>query len=60
MKPKIEDIKIGMRFIGNINGHRFTVVGLQGGAVILMDESNGHEFIYGTDALKRCNLTLLE
>ena len=57
----IDNIKVGMKIKGNINGVIMEVVKIENNALALLkDCKTGHIFQYGLEALKRCNITILE
>ena len=56
----IDNIKVGMKIKGNINGVIMEVVKIENNTLALLkDCKTGHIFQYGLEALKRCNITIL-
>ena len=57
----IDNIKVGMKIKGNVNGVIMEVVKIENNTLALLkDCKTGHIFQYGLEALKRCNITILE
>ena len=57
----IDNIKVGMKIKGNINGVVMEVVKIENNTLaILKDCKTGKISQYGLEALKRCNITILE
>lgn len=62
-----DQLKPGTRFKGNVNGAICEVMKIEspitsckGVVVTLKDCKTGRTFQYGLEALKRCNITILE
>ena len=62
-----DQLKPGTRFKGNVNGAICEVMKIEspitsckGVVVTLKDCKTGHTFQYGLEALKRCDITILE
>ena len=56
----IDNIKVGMKIKGNINGVIVEVVKIENETLALLkDRKTGKIFQYGLEALKRCNVTIL-
>lgn len=53
-------LEIGTKIKGNINNAEMVIVGFQNADVILKDLKTNKTFSYGLEALKRCNITILE
>lgn len=57
----IDNIKVGMKIKGNINGVIMGVVKIENNTLALLkDCKTGKISQYGLEALKRCNITILE
>lgn len=57
----IDNIKVGMKIKGNINGVIMEVVKIENNTLALLkDCKTGKISQYGLEALKRCNITILE
>ena len=57
----IDNIKVGMKINGNINGVIMEVVKIENNTLsLLKDCKTGKISQYGLEALKRCNITILE
>lgn len=56
----IDNIKIGAKYRGNINGAIIQVTKIENGCVHYIDCKSGESFQYGLEAFKRCLLTLLD
>lgn len=57
----IDNIKVGMKINGNINGVIMEVVKIENNTLALLkDCKTGKISQYGLEALKRCNITILE
>lgn len=55
-----DNIKVGMKIKGNINGDIMEVVKIENNTLALLkDCKTGKIFQYGLEALKRCNVTFL-
>lgn len=57
----IDNIKVGMKIKGNINGVIMEVVKIENNTLALLkDCKTGKISQYGLEALKRCNIAILE
>lgn len=56
-----EQLQAGTKIKGNINGVIMEVVKIENNAIALLkDCKTGHIFQYGLEALKRCNISIIE
>ena len=53
-------LEIGTKIKGNVNNAEMVIAGFQNSDVILKDLKTDKVFSYGLEALKRCNITILE
>ena len=53
-------LEIGTKIKGNINNAEMVIVGFQNSDVILKDLKINKTFSYGLEALKRCNISIIE
>ena len=53
-------MRIGQKFKGNINGAVMEIVNIKDGYVFLKDCKTNKEFMYGIEAFKKCNITMLD
>ena len=57
----IDNIKVGMKIKGNINGVIMEVVKIENNTLALLKDCKTSKISqYGLEALKRCNITILE
>ena len=57
----IDNIKVGTKIKGNVNGVIMEVVKIENNILALLkDCKTGKISQYGLEALKRCNITILE
>ena len=54
------DFKQGTIFRGNVNGAMFEVVKIEKHNITVKEIKTGNHYTYGTKALERCNITILE
>ena len=60
-----EQLKLGTKFKGNMNGAVMKILKIENpqsasSVADIKDYKTGHIFQYGLEALKRCNITILE
>jgi hypothetical protein len=56
-----DNIKVGMKIKGNINGVIIEVVKIENNTIVfLKDLKTGRICQYGLEALKRCNISIIE
>ena len=61
-----EEIRVGARFLCNANGATMEVVRLERDRqgklsnVAIKDLRSGHVFLYGLEALRRCDITIIK
>ena len=60
-----EQLKLGTKFKGNVNGAIMEIIKIENPqsaspVANIKDCKTGHIFQYGLEALKRCNITILE
>lgn len=56
-----EQIKAGTKIKGNVNNAIMEIIKIENEAnAVVRDCKTGHIFQYGLEALKRCNITILE
>ncbi|MBO5854355.1 MAG: hypothetical protein J6Q61_06430 [Bacteroidales bacterium] len=56
----IENIEVGAKYKGNVNGAIIQVTKIENGWVHYIDCKSGKPFMYGLDAFKRSLMTLLD
>ena len=55
----IEELQPGTHILGNINGAEMRIIKIQEQNAVIMDK-NKNIFTYGLEALRRCDITVLE
>lgn len=53
-------LRQGIRFKGNINDVEFEIKSIENSIVELIECKTGKRFAYGLEALKHCQITILE
>lgn len=56
----IEELQPGTRIRGNVNGAEMEIIKIQGQNAVIMDIKNRNTFCYGLEALRRCDITILQ
>lgn len=56
----IEELQPGTHILGNINGAEMRIIKIQEQNAIIMDVKSKNIFTYGLEALRRCDITVLE
>lgn len=56
----IEKLQPGTRIRGNVNGAEMEIIKIQEHNAVIKDIKSGNIFTFGMEALRRCDITILQ
>ena len=56
----IEELQQGTRIRGNVNGEEMEIIKIQEHNAVIKDIKSGNIFTFGMEALRRCDITILQ
>lgn len=56
----IEELQPGTRIRGNVNGAEMEIIKIQEHNAVIKDIKSGNIFTFGMEALRRCDITILQ